>query len=88
MTWIAAKTQAISIHIIAATQHPDEKVISGIIKASFPIRGPFKIVGETCSKIILNAAGAEDFLENIDMLLDDGKGNIQRLQGGCLEYEG
>lgn len=80
MILLAQKARASGIHVIAATQRPDSKVVDGLIKANFPTRIALRTVSSTNSEIILDRGGAELLQGNGDMLVSHN-GKIDRLQG-------
>ncbi len=80
---LAAKSRAVGIHAIVATQRPDVKVITGTIKANFPTRIAFKTVTQIDSRTILDSMGAETLLGKGDMLFKRQDG-LQRIQGAML----
>jgi S-DNA-T family DNA segregation ATPase FtsK/SpoIIIE len=61
-------SRAAGIHVIAATQRPSVKVISGDIKANFPMRLSFKLPTSTDSRVVLGEGGAENLLGKGDYL--------------------
>ena len=85
---IAAKSRAVGIHTIIATQRPDTKVITGTIKANYPVRIAFRVASHIDSQTILNTKGAESLLGYGDMLfLPPGASAIDRIQCGMASDE-
>jgi len=79
---LAAKSRAAGIHLILATQRPDVKVITGTIKANFPVRIAFKVSQKVDSRTILDRMGADTLLGRGDMLvLPPGSDKLIRSQG-------
>jgi len=79
---LAAKSRAAGIHLILATQRPDVKVITGTIKANFPVRIAFKVSQKVDSRTILDRMGADALLGRGDMLvLPQGSDKLIRSQG-------
>jgi len=77
---LVQKGRAVGIHMILATQRPSVKVITGDIKANFPVKVAFRVAKEVDSKVLLDVLGAEKLLGKGDMLYSDNDGII-RLQG-------
>lgn len=81
---LAQLARAIGIHLVLATQRPSVNVITGIIKANFPVRISYKVSSRIDSRTILDASGAEQLVGNGDMLLSMNS-DITRLQGPFLD---
>lgn len=79
---IAQKGRAAGIHLIIATQRPDSRVITGLIKANFPTKVAFATSSELNSRIILGEEGAEKLLGKGDGLIAHAKfTGLKRFQG-------
>lgn len=76
---IAQLARAVGIHMIIATQSPRTDIITGNIKANFPGRIAFKVMGFAESKIILDTTGANNLIGRGDMLMLTG-GKLTRVQ--------
>ncbi len=83
ITRLAQLSRAVGIHLIIATQRPSVNIITGIIKANFPIRIAFKVSAKVDSRTILDTSGAEQLIGNGDMLFSNGS-RIIRLQGAFI----
>lgn len=82
---IAQKARAAGIHLIVATQRPDAKVVTGLIKANIPTRIGMRVSSEVNSRIILDVGGAESLLGNGDMLyLANGESEPTRVHGALV----
>ncbi len=82
ITRLAAKSRAVGIHVIFATQRPSVDVITGLIKANMPCRIAFQVASKVDSRTILDQNGAETLLGAGDMLyLPPGIGKVVRAQG-------
>lgn len=84
---LAQKSRAAGIHIIAATQRPVVKVVTGLIKANFPARMAFRVPAMVDSKTILDMPGAEELLGKGDMLfITPSYPEPLRVQGVYVDY--
>lgn len=83
---LAQLARAIGIHLVLATQRPSVNVITGIIKANFPVRVSYKVTSRVDSRTILDTGGAEQLVGKGDMLLSMGA-EITRLQGPFLDTQ-
>lgn len=69
---LAQMSRAVGIHLILATQRPEAKIITGLIKANMPTRIAFKVNTLIDSRVILDQSGAEKLLGAGDMLYLSG----------------
>ncbi len=76
---LAQLARAIGIHVIIATQRPSTNVITGMIKANFPVRIAFKVSSGIDSKTILDSTGAQQLIGRGDMLISNN-GEMTRVQ--------
>lgn len=83
---IAQMGRAAGIHLIIATQTPRKDVVSGMIKANFPMSIAFKTKTWQDSMVILDQAGAEKLIGNGDMLLSFNA-KQERIQCGYISSE-
>jgi DNA segregation ATPase FtsK/SpoIIIE, S-DNA-T family len=84
ITRLAQLARAIGIHLIIATQRPSVNVITGTIKANFPVRIAFRVSAKVDSRTILDASGADQLIGRGDMLISTGS-DILRLQCAFLD---
>ncbi len=76
---LAQLARAVGIHVIIATQRPSTNVITGMIKANFPVRIAFKVSSGVDSKTILDTTGAQQLIGRGDMLISNN-GEMTRVQ--------
>ncbi len=77
---LGQKGRAAGIHLILATQRPDARVVTPIIKANLQLKVALKTATATNSSVILDQTGAEYLIGHGDMLIG-GSVPVQRLQG-------
>ena len=83
---LAQKSRAVGIHIIVATQRPEAKVVTGLIKSNLPCRIAFRVASRMDSRIVLDQNGGEVLMGQGDMLfLPPGSHKLVRAQGTYLE---
>lgn len=82
---LTQKSRAVGIHLLIATQRPEVKVITGLIKANMPCRVALRVNSQIDSRTILDSTGAEKLLGYGDMLyLAPDKNKPQRLQSAFV----
>ena len=80
---LAQMGRACGIHLIIATQTPRREVVSGMIKANFPMSIAFKTKTQADSQVIMDQGGAEDLIGKGDMLLSIDA-STERIQCGYI----
>lgn len=81
---LAQLARAVGIHVIIATQRPSTNVITGMIKANFPVRIAFKVSSGVDSKTILDSTGAQQLIGRGDMLISNN-GVMTRVQCAFID---
>ena len=79
---LCQKGRAAGFHLLLATQRPDAKVVTGVVKANLQLRVALKVSSRSNSQIVLGEGftQAQCLLGHGDMLVGDGS-YIERLQG-------
>jgi S-DNA-T family DNA segregation ATPase FtsK/SpoIIIE len=85
---LAQMARAVGIHLIVATQRPSVDVITGVIKANFPVRIAYQVASKIDSRTILDMGGADALLRNGDMLyLSSASPKPIRIQNAFMSTE-
>lgn len=77
---IASMARKAGIHLIVATQHPNSKIITSVIKANLPGRAAFTVTDYRASQTIIDKPGAEMLNGNGEALIKSPLHNITRIQ--------
>jgi S-DNA-T family DNA segregation ATPase FtsK/SpoIIIE len=81
-------SRAAGIHMIAGTQRPSHKILSGDIKNNFPCRIGMKVPTHFDSQVILGEQGAECLLGKGDMLVKQGDSDVvKRFHGPLVKID-
>ena len=81
---LAQLARAVGIHLIIATQRPSTNIITGSIKANFPVRIAYKVTSMVDSRTILDSPGANQLVGRGDMLISVGS-DMVRLQCAFID---
>lgn len=81
---LAQKGRAVGIRLIITTQKTSSDVITGILKANFPVSIAFKVQTFVDSRTILDMTGAQLLLDRGDMLVSNN-GVSSRVQGAFID---
>jgi S-DNA-T family DNA segregation ATPase FtsK/SpoIIIE len=88
VTRLAQKARAAGLHLIVSTQRPSTDVITGLIKANFPVRMSFRVSQGVDSRTILGTNGAENLLGRGDsLIIPPGSSDLKRIHGAFVEEE-
>jgi S-DNA-T family DNA segregation ATPase FtsK/SpoIIIE len=83
---LAQKGRAAGLHLVLATQRPDSKIVTGLIKSNLPLKVCLRVVNATNSQIVLDQPGAESLLGRGDLLCQRGRG-LERAQAPFISQE-
>jgi len=83
---VAQKGRAAGIHLVLATQRPDSKIVTGLIKSNLPLKVCLRVVNATNSQIVLDEPGAEALLGRGDLLCQRGRG-LERAQSPFVSQD-
>lgn len=85
---LCQKGRAAGFHLLLATQRPDAKVVTGLVKANLQLHVALKVASRSNSQIILGEGftQAQCLLGHGDMLVGDGA-CVERLQGPLADPE-
>ena len=84
ITRLAQLARAVGIHLVIATQRPDVKVITGLIKANFPARIASRVMSMVDSRTIIDQPGANQLIGRGDMLMSLN-GELTRVQCAFID---
>ena len=85
---LSGKCRAAGIHIVLATQRPDVKTVTGVVKVNIPARIALKMISLFDSSTVIGTYGAEKLIGRGDMLYQDATScELKRLQGAYMCYE-
>ena len=77
---LAQKARAAGIHLIITTQSPRVQIVTGAIKANFPVKIALRTAKAIDSIVLLDEPGAEKLRGKGDMIFSSDEGMV-RLQG-------
>jgi len=85
VTRLAQMARAVGMHLVLSTQRPSVDVITGLIKANFPVRISFRMATRVDSRTVLDVMGAEHLLGRGDMLfLPPSSSRLVRVHGAFV----
>jgi S-DNA-T family DNA segregation ATPase FtsK/SpoIIIE len=84
---LAQAARAAGIHLVLATQRPDAKTFSGLIRSNIPSRIALTVQKSSESQIILDDTGAQDLLGRGDMLIKRPGEELERAHGFYLSLQ-
>lgn len=84
---LAQKARAAGIHLMLATQRPDAKTFSGLLRTNCPSRIALRVSRATESNIVMDEAGAERLQGAGDMIFRGGDGSSIRAHAYHIRTE-
>jgi S-DNA-T family DNA segregation ATPase FtsK/SpoIIIE len=81
---LAQKSRACGIHIVMATQRPSVDIVTGALKANFPVRIACQVSSAVDSRVILDKSGAETLFGKGDAILDGLQYKFIRFKGSYI----
>lgn len=84
---LAQKSRSCGIHLVVATQRPSVDVVTGLIKANFPVRISCKVSAAIDSRVILDKNGAEKLVGKGDAIIDGMKFKFDRFKVAYISNE-
>lgn len=85
---LVQKSRAVGIHLILATQRPQEQVLTKLLKANIPARIAYQVSTKSDSLCILDQEGAESLLGMGDMLYrSPAQPQPQRIHGAFVSED-
>jgi len=84
---LAQKARAAGIHLMLATQRPDAKTFSGLLRTNCPARIALRVARASESKIVMDEAGAERLQGAGDMIFRGGDGGSIRAHAYHIRSE-
>lgn len=81
---LAQLGRAVGIHIVVSTQRPTHNIITGTLKANFPVRVAFRVSSKIDSRTILDQPGASCLMGCGDLLFS-AKDEAVRAQGAWVD---
>jgi len=80
--------RAAGLHVILATQRPDQKTVPGLIKANIQVIVAFAVSNYVQSNVVIGTTGAEKLLGKGDMLLQTADSSVlRRIQGANVDND-
>lgn len=84
---LAQKARAAGIHLMLATQRPDAKTFSGLLRSNCPARIALRVARASESRIVMDEVGAERLQGAGDMIFRGGDGGSIRAHAYHIRTE-